>query len=108
MSMSSRSPCEAQQVMSTETICSRIDTRSCRLHGETFLFEVGSVSIVADRPGYTVLEIAAFRQTASGPALAATIRVTAAFHELERVPALLPSVLEEWLLRTAAPATRVH
>ena len=93
---------------STETICSRIDTHSCRLHGETFLFEVHSASIVADRPGHTVLQIAVFRQTASGPALAATIRVTAAFHELERVPALLPRALEEWLLRTAAPLTRVH
>lgn len=94
--------------MFTEAICSQIDSRSCRLHGETFLFEVHSASIAADRPGHTVLQIAAFRQTASGPALAARIRVTAAFDELERVPGLLPTVLEEWLLRTAAPLTQVH
>ena len=94
--------------MSTETVCSQIDSHSCHLHGETFLFEVDSVSFGAERPGHTVLQIAAFRQTASGPALAARIRVTAAFDELERVPGLLPTVLEEWLLRTAAPLTQVH
>ena len=95
-------------MMSTETVRSQIDGHSCRIHGETFLFEVQSASMVAGRPGQAVLQIAAFRRTASGPALAATVRVTAAFHELERVPALLTRALEEWLLRTAAPLTRVH
>ena len=94
--------------MSTETVCSQIDTRSCHLHGETFLFEVDSVSIVADRPGHTVLQIAVFRRTASGPALAATMRVTAPFQELERVPTLLTRALEEWLLRTNTSSARVH
>ena len=93
---------------SAEAICSLIDSRSCHIHGETLLFEVQSASMVAGEPGYAVLEIAAFRRTASGPALAATVRVTAPLHELERVPALLMTALEEWLLRTAAPWARVH
>lgn len=95
-------------MMSTETVCSQIDRHSCRIHGETFLFEVRSASIVAGRPGHAALQIAAFRRTASGPVLAATVRVTAPLHELERVPALLTQALEEWLLRTAVPLTRVH
>lgn len=93
---------------SAEAICSQIDNRSCHIHGETFLFEVQSASMVAGQPGHAILEIAAFQRTASGPALAATVRVTASFDELERVPALLTTALEEWLLRTAAPLTRVH
>ena len=94
--------------MSAEAICSQIDSRSCHIHGETFLFEVQSASMVAGQPGHAVLQIAAFRRTASGPELAATVRVTATLDELERVPALLTTALEEWLLRTAAPLTRVH
>jgi hypothetical protein len=78
------------------------------MHGETFLFEVQSASLVAGQPGHAVLQIAAFRRTASGAELAATVRVTATLDELERVPALLTTALEEWLLRTAAPLTRVH
>lgn len=93
---------------SAEAVCSQIDNRSCHIHGETFLFEVQSASMVAGQPGHAILEIAAFQLTASGPALAATVRVTASFDELERVPALLTTALEEWLLRTAAPLTRVH
>lgn len=93
---------------SAEAVCSQIDNRSCHIHGETFLFEVQSASMVAGQPGHAILEIAAFQHTASGPALAATVRVTASFDELERVPALLTTALEEWLLRTAAPLTRVH
>jgi hypothetical protein len=93
---------------SAEAVCSQIDNRSCHIHGETFLFEVQSASMVAGQPGHAILEIAAFQRTASGPALAATVRVTASFDELERVPALLTTALEEWLLRTAAPLTRVH
>jgi hypothetical protein len=93
---------------SAESVCSQIDNRSCHIHGETFLFEVQSASMVAGQPGHAILEIAAFQRTASGPALAATVRVTASFDELERVPALLTTALEEWLLRTAAPLTRVH
>jgi hypothetical protein len=95
-------------MMSAEAICSQIDSRSCHIHGETFLFEVQSASMVAGQPGHAVLQIAAFRRTASGPELAATVRVTATLDELERVPALLTTALEEWLLRTAAPLTRVH
>ena len=94
--------------MSAEAICSQIDSRSCHIHGETFLFEVQSAFMVAGQPGHAVLQIAAFRRTASGPELAATVRVTATLDELERVPALLTTALEEWLLRTAAPLTRVH
>ena len=94
--------------MSAEAVCSQIDSRSCHIHGETFHFEVQSASMVAGQPGHAVLEIAAFRRTASGLAPAATVRVTATFDELERVPALLTTALEEWLLRTAAPLTRVH
>ena len=67
------------------------------------MFEVRSASIVTDRPGHTVLQIAAFRRTAAGQALAATVRVTAPFDELERVPTLLARALEEWLSQT-----RVH
>lgn len=93
---------------SAEAVCSQIDNRSCHIHGETFLFEVQSASMVPGQPGHAILEIAAFQRTASGPALAATVRVTASFDELERVPALLTTALEEWLLRTAAPLTRVH
>ena len=95
-------------MMSAEAVCSQIDSRSCHIHGETFLFEVQSASIVAGQPGHAVLLIAAFRRTASGPELAATVRVTATLDEIERVPALLSTALEEWLLRTAAPLTRVH
>jgi hypothetical protein len=93
---------------SAEGICSQIDSRSCHILGETFLFEVHSASMVTGQPGHALLQIAAFRQTASGPALAATVRVTAPFDEIERVPALLTTALEEWLLRTAAPLSQVH
>ena len=93
---------------SPDAVCSEIDNRSCHIHGETFLFEVQSASMVAGQPGHAILEIAAFQRTASGPALAATVRVTASLDELERVPALLTTALEEWLLRTAAPLTQVH
>ena len=93
---------------STERICPQIERQSCRIHGETFTFEVHSASIVADRPDHTVLQIAVFRQTASGQAPAATVRVTAPLHELERVPTLLVSALEEWLLRTTTPSAGVH
>ena len=95
-------------MMSAEAVCSQIDSRSCHIHGETFLFEVQSASIVAGQPGHAVLLIAAFRRTASGREPAATVRVTARLDEIERVPALLTTALEEWLLRTAAPLTRVH
>jgi hypothetical protein len=93
---------------SAEAVCSQIDNRPCHLHGETFLFEVQSASMIAGEPGHAVLEIAAFQRTASGPALVATMRVTATLEELDRVPALLTTALEEWLLRTAAPLARVH
>jgi hypothetical protein len=93
---------------SAQAICSQIDSRSCHIHGETFLFEVQSASMIAGPPSHAVLQIAAFRRTVSGTELAATMRVTAAVEELERVPALLTTALEEWLLRTAAPLTRVH
>jgi hypothetical protein len=95
-------------VTSTGNICAQIESHSCRIQGETFMFEVHSASIVADRPGHTVLQIAAFRRTASGQALVATVRVTAPFDELERVPTLLTRALEEWLLGTPPPVTRVH
>jgi hypothetical protein len=94
--------------MTTEAICSQIDAQSCRIHGETFLFEVRSASIVAGQPGQAVLQLAAFRRTASGPVLAATMRVTASLDELERVPSLLSRALEEWLFRTTVPVTGVH
>jgi hypothetical protein len=94
--------------MSTDAICLQLDGQSCRIHGETFQFEVRSASIIAGRPGQAVLQLAAFRRTPSGPALAATMRVTAPLHELERVPSLLKSALEEWLLRTTAPVSGVH
>jgi len=95
-------------VTSTANICAQVERQSCCIHGETFMFEVLSASIAADRPGHTVLQIAAFRRTASGYAPAATVRVTAPFHELERVPTLLASALEDWLLRTTTPLARVH
>ena len=93
--------------MFTERLCSRIESDSCRIHGETFTFEVHSASIVADRPGHTALEIAVFRRTASGQVPAATMRVTAPFEELERVPTLLTTALEEWFC-TTTPLARVH
>jgi hypothetical protein len=95
-------------MVSTDTVCSQIDSRSCCIYGETFLFQVQSASMVAGQPGHAVLQIAAFQRTDSGPALAATVRVTAQLDELDRVPKLLTTALEEWLLRTAAPLTRVH
>jgi hypothetical protein len=61
-----------------------------------------------DRPDQAVLQIAVFRRTASGLGPAATMRVTALLHELERVPTLLASALEEWLFRTTTPSSRVH
>lgn len=91
-----------------ENVCPQIERHSCSIHGESFMFEVHSASIVADLPGHAVLQIAVFRRTAAGQTPAATVRVTAPFHELERVPALLPRVLEEWLLRTTTPLARVH
>jgi len=94
--------------MSTDAICSQVDGQTCRILGETYLFELRSASIVAGQPGQAVLQLAAFRRTASGPALAATMRVTAPLHELERVPSLLKGALEEWLCRTPAPVTGVH
>lgn len=93
---------------STENVCPQIERHSCRIHGETFTFEVHSASIVADLPGHAVLQIAVFRRTASGQTPAATMRVTAPFHELERVPTLLQTALEEWLLRTTTPLARAH
>ena len=93
---------------SIENIGPQIERHSCSIDDETFMFEVRSASIVTDRPGHTVLQIAVLRRTASGPALAATMRVTAPFHELQRVPTLLRRALEEWLLRTNTPSGRVH
>ena len=93
---------------SIENIGPQIERQSCSIDDETFMFEVRSASIVTDRPGHTVLQIAVFRRTASGPALAAIMRVTAPLHELERVPTLLTRALEEWLLRTNTPPGRVH
>ena len=104
----SRSPCEAQPVTATENVCRQVESHSCRIHGETFMFEVQSASIVPDRPDQAVLQIAVFRRTASGLRPAATMRVTALLHELERVPTLLASALEEWLFRTTTPLSRVH
>ena len=94
--------------MFTEASYSQLDGHSCRILGETFLFEVRSASIVAGRPGQAVLEVVAFRRTAFGPELAATVRVDAPLRDLERVPALLTKALEEWLVCTAIPVTRVH
>jgi len=91
----------------TQATRPQLERHSCHIHGETFMFEVHSASILVDRPGHTVLEIAVFRGSASGQTPAATVRVTAPLHELERVPALLASALEEWLLRTTSLA-RVH
>ena len=93
---------------STENICRQVERQSCRIHGETFMFEVQSASIVSDRPDQAVLQITVFRRTASGQGPAATMRVTAPLHELERVPTLLASALEEWLIRTTTPLSRVH
>ena len=93
---------------SAQAVCTQIDSRSCAVFGETFLFEVESASIAAGQPGHACLQIAAFRRTASGPVHAATVRVTAPFDELERVPALLATALEDWLLQTAAPLSRIH
>jgi hypothetical protein len=84
----------------TEDICPEIERSSCRVLGETFTFEVQSASIPADRPDHTILEIAVFRRTLSGPAPAAMVRVTAPLGERDRIPALLLKALEEWLLST--------
>ena len=93
--------------MSTEAICARIDSQSCHIHGETFLFQVRSASIAAGQR-HAVLQLAAFRRTASGPALAATMKVTAPFDELEQVPSLVKRALEEWLFGAAVPVPGVH
>ena len=82
--VSSRSPCEAQPVTATENVCRQVESHSCRIHGETFMFEVQSASIVPDRPDQAVLQIAVFRRTASGLGPAATMRVTAPLHEIGR------------------------
>jgi hypothetical protein len=95
-------------VLSTGDVCARIESHSCCIRGETYVFEVQSASIAADKPGHAVLHIAAYRQTASGLALTATVRVTAPFPEFERVPTLLTRAFEEWLLGTTTPGTRVH
>jgi hypothetical protein len=95
-------------VTSTENIRPLLERHSCCVYGETFMCEVQSASIVADRPGHALLQIAVFRRTASGQAPAATMRVTAPFHEIEQVPMLLTRALEEWLFRTTAPLARVH
>lgn len=95
-------------MLSTANVRARIESHSCCVRGETYVFEVQSASVPADQPGHALLHIAAFRQTGSGLALAATLRVTAPFHEFERVPTLLTRAFEEWLLVTASPATRVH
>lgn len=92
----------------TENVCLQIERHSCSVHGETFTFEVQSASIAADRPGLAVLRIAVFRRTAFEQAPAATMRVTAPVHELERVPTLLARALEEWLFRTTGPSAPVH
>ena len=92
---------------STEDICPEIERNCCRIHGETFTFEVHSASIVADMPEHTALEIAVFRWTASGHVPAATVRVTAPLSELERVPTLLTRALEDWYCKTT-PLARVH
>ena len=93
---------------STESVCNQVERHSCRIHGETFMFEVHSASIVPGRPDHTVLEIRVFHRSACGQEPAATMRVTAPLHELERVPTLLAGALEEWLLRTTTPLSRVH
>ena len=93
---------------STENICHQVERHSCCIHGETFVFEVQSASIVPGRPDQVVLQITVFQRTASGQGPAATMRVTSPLHELERVPTLLASALEEWLLRTTTPLPGVH
>ena len=93
---------------SIENVCPQIERYSCRIDDETFMFEVRSASIVTDRPGHTVLQIAVFRRTESGQVPAAIMRVTAPFDEIDRVPTLLARALEEWRLQTAAPSDRVH
>ena len=91
-----------------DDICPEIDRSSWHLHGETFVFEVQSACMVPDRPDHAALEIAVFRRTVSGPAHTATVRVTSPLRELDRVPTLLTSALEEWLLRTTTALARVH
>jgi hypothetical protein len=93
---------------STGTICAQIESYSFCIHGETYMFAVHSASIVPDRPSHTVLQIGVFRRDASGQVLAATMRVTAPVHELDRVPTLLSRALGEWLIATTTPVERVH
>ena len=93
---------------STGNACKEIEKHSCYLNGETYMFEVHSASIVPDRPSHTVLQIGVFRRDASGQVLAATMRVTAPLHELDRVPTLLSRALGEWLIATTTPVERVH
>ena len=93
---------------STGTVCKEIESCSFYIHGETYMFEVHSASIVPDRPSHTVLQIGVFRRDASGQVLAATLRVTAPVHELDRVPTLLSRALGEWLIATTTSVERVH
>ena len=91
-----------------EDICPQIDQSYCHVHGETFMFEVQSVSMVADRPDHARLEIAVFRRTVSGPAHVANVRVTSPLQELNRVPAFLTNAIEEWFVCTITGSARVH
>jgi hypothetical protein len=93
---------------SIENVCPQIERYSCRIDDETFTFEVRSASIVTDRPGHTVLQIAVFRRTASGQVPSAIMRVTAPFDEIERIPTLLTRAIEEWRLQTTTRSDRVH
>ena len=94
--------------MSTVEICRQVESHSCCIDGVIHTFEVHSAAISPGSYGRAVLQIGGYRHTASGPTLIARIRITAALPELERLPALLTKVLEEWLVAPTLRTDPVH
>jgi hypothetical protein len=95
--------------VSTADICRQIDSHVCWFDGTTYTFEVHSIALLPGTPGQAILQVGASRRNAVGsPTLASCLRVTAAVHDLHRVPSLLTSALEQWLFASAPAGPVVH
>jgi hypothetical protein len=95
--------------VSTADIRRQIDCHICCIDGMTYTFEVHSIALLPGNPGHAVLQVGASRRNPGGPlALTSCLRVTAAVHDLHRVPSLLTSALEYWLFASAPAGPVVH
>jgi len=95
--------------MSTVELCSRIDSHSCCILGETYTFRLQHAAMERDSrpapPGHTVLHIEA--RSEMGGHSVARMRITASTEQLARIPTLLTRALEHWLVAVSSTRT-VH